>query len=175
MQYEFNIVQKSEEQDNLQPLTSREKEQVEFLQVTDTIIAKAERELGKRVLDLVPNGKERFASMRNQFKQLNDEILSVTPKKQKVQIGHSMLQNEIRLCAKPVASSHQREALTVDFFTLKGIIDIAQEERCIGCILDNEECKKCELFNVLTCIVPLESYEGHYCPYYKIGWKGDDN
>ena len=44
--------------------------------------------------------------------------------------------------------------------------------RCRECTEDDESCGKCDLYNLLTSVLPLENYHGGLlCPYNMARWK----
>ena len=142
-------------------LTRNEKMCLTFLTNTASALAESKDGLSERI-DRIEHGQDRIDRLVSDSLELLNDIRMTVPEKQRVSLVNTANDYEIRLTPKYTPSSHNVIVQKEDFRTL---VDAAQA-KCVECTDDNEECRKCKLFNLLVTVLPLDSYDGTFmCPY----------
>ena len=130
--------------------------------------AKVKKGLSKR-LQSVPHGAERLNMALGGLKAVCDDIVGTVPSKQAQQMQNTFSDNVWQLVPKLSPGSHN---VVMDADIADELI-AAAKEKCTECVLNDEDCRTCQLYQVLTAIAPLEEYgSGMLCPYSKITNKG---
>ena len=131
--------------------------------------AKVQRGLGKR-LESVRYGKERLAMSLGGLRAICDDIVGTIPRKQAQQIQNTFNDNVWQLTPKLAPGSHN---VVLDADICYDLITAAKAQ-CSECVMDDEECRHCTLYQTLTAIAPLNDYgSGMLCPYSTITNKGE--
>ena len=127
----------------------------------------SETDLAKR-LECVPHGKKRFRLLVGQISAIMNDLTGTMPEKQKDKVRNMMHDMEIRLVPKMTPRDVSIVLSRKDAMVL---FDLAKEAKCTTCMLDSEQCRKCELYKIMTAETPLEKYEGYLCPYNLAEWE----
>lgn len=132
-----------------------------------TVLDDLPKDIAER-LEMIPDGKTRMVDAARLTDQLLNELRVTVPENQRMNIQHTAEDYEMRLA--PRATPHETNVImTRDEF--KRLVDKARAQ-CRECILDDEECNGCELFQLLTEFLPMDSYHSiHLCPYNLGKWK----
>ena len=147
-------------------LTRDEKMLITFL--TNTVSALAETKDGLTArIGMIDGGRERLDRLVEESLDLLEDVRMTIPEKQRRSLARTAQDYEIRLTPKFTPSTHNVVVEKEDF---RKLIDSAQV-RCRECVEDNEECRKCDLYQLLTVVIPLDSYDGvMLCPYNMAEW-----
>jgi hypothetical protein len=130
-------------------------------------VAYAQDDLKDR-LDCIPHGRVRWRLMLGQLRALCYDLIGTVPKKQCKQIRNTMDDMELRMVPKLTPMSHR---VNMDLDDLSYLVSHAKKDICTACILNGDECRKCELYQILEAVAPLQDYgKGTICPYMKEDW-----
>ena len=98
------------------------------------------------------------------LKAVGDDIVGTIPAKQARQIQNTFSDNELQFRPK---MSPDSKNMVVDREIMEELLQMTKSE-CNECAKDDEECRECPLYQILTAIAPLEDYgNGFLCPYSK--------
>lgn len=137
-----------------------------MMNVTSQLLYSRE-DLRKR-LEMIPGGYERLVELGSGTMKLLEELRDTIPDNQRRGLSNMALDHEIRLVPKCLPGA---EAVAVDRESLRTLVDLAQEQACTACVLENHEAPGCKLFKALENIVPLENYNSFLCPYSMAEWE----
>ena len=147
-------------------LTRNEKMLITFLTNTVSALAETKDGLTERV-SMIEGGQEKLNRLVEDSLDLLNEVRLTIPENQRRSLARTAKDYEIRLTPKFTPSTHNVVVEKEDF---RKLVDSAQV-RCRECVDDGEECRKCELYQLLTVVLPLDSYEGTMlCPYNMAEW-----
>lgn len=119
-------------------------------------------------LKMIPNGQRRWNLMLGQLRALLNDILGTVPKKQVLSIRNVMDDMELRMVPKLTPKSNR---VTMDIDDLSLLVNAAKKDYCTACIYTGDECRKCELYQVLESISPQEDWgNSTVCPYMRKDW-----
>lgn len=148
-------------------VTRHEKMSVLFLMNTVSAMMDGREELRDR-LSRIDGGQEMMDTMCSTAEKLLTEIRRTIPTAQRHNINNISRDMEMRMVPKATPSKTTVLVQKEEFRTL---VDAAQA-KCRDCADTPEEGRKCELFKLLTVIVPLDRYDGTMlCPYNELGWE----
>lgn len=132
-----------------------------------TTLEDLQKDLSDR-LDMVGNGHDRMRDAAALADRLLTDLRVTVPEDQRSSMEHTGEDYEMRLVPK-LTPSKSNVVMTVDEF--KALVDAART-RCRECILDGEECEGCDLYRLLTCVLPMDDYHClNLCPYNLGEWK----
>ena len=155
-------------EDDCERLNRDEMQAVRWTLAAVNSVAQAQEPLQKR-LEYIPNGKNRWRLLLGQLRAITNDIIGTVPYKQCVNIKNVMNDMELRLVPK---FTRGETRVVMDAADLAYLIDAAKRDMCAGCILTGEECRKCELYKILSAISPLKDYgNGMICPYNLAEWE----
>lgn len=120
-------------------------------------------------LGMIENGEERMRKLLDDCCTLMEEVRMTIPLEQRLGIENTANDYKMALCPK-VQSFSDNNIVSED--ELKALVD-ASRTLCRECVNDDKECEKCDLFRLLSCVLPMENY--HYselCPYNLAEWRG---
>ena len=147
-------------------LTRNEKMLVTFLTNTVSALAETKDGLTDRVA-MIDGGQEMLDSLVENSLKLLEQVRLTIPERQRRSLARTANDYEIRLTPKFTPATHNVVVEKEDF---RKLVDAAQV-KCRECVDDCEECRKCELYQLLTVILPLDSYDGvMLCPYNMAEW-----
>lgn len=130
-------------------------------------VAYAKDDLAKR-LECIPAGRRRWAMLLGSFRSLMDELLATVPTKQCLSIRNVMDDMELRMVPKFTPKSNR---VSMDVADLSYIVNHAKKDICSACILNGDECRQCELYQILESIAPRKDWgSSTICPYMKDDW-----
>ena len=153
--------------DDAWDVTRPEKLSVLFLMNTVSSMMDSRDELKDRV-SRIDGGPEMMDTMVTTSERLLNEIRRTIPERQRHSINNISKDMEMRMKPKSTPSETMVLMHKEEF---RALVDAAQE-KCQMCVDDNEECKKCKLFQLLKVVLPLERYDvGNMCPYNMAGWE----
>ena len=153
--------------DDAWDVTRQEKMSILFLMNTVSAMMDSREELRDRV-SRIDGGQELMDTMCEVSEKLLTEIRMTIPTSQRHNINNISKDMEMRMKPKQTPSE---TTVLMDKESFRTLVDAAQA-KCRDCADTPEEGKKCELFKLLTVIVPLDRYDGTLlCPYNEIGWE----
>lgn len=143
-----------------------EKMVLTFLTNTASALAETKDGLWDR-LGMIEGGREKMNQVVTDALDLLQEIRMTIPERQRKSLARTAQDYEIRLTPKFTPSAHNVVVEKEDF---RKLVDAAQV-KCRECVDDCEECKRCSLYQLLTVVLPLDSYDGvMLCPYNMAVW-----
>lgn len=132
------------------------------------IVAEAQDDLATR-LECIPNGKSRYRLMRGHLRAIVNDICGTMPEKQKNQIVNMTRDMELRMVPR---YSPGTARMILNKEEANYLVDHAKADVCSACILNGEECRTCEMYQMLEAITPLEDWgDSTMCPYNRKDWK----
>lgn len=142
-------------------LNRSEKISMIVLAYAATILDDLQKEIGSR-LEMIPDGKERLAEMTRKTDELLNDLRLTVPINQRLNLQNTALDYEIRLVPRATPSETSVVMRKEEF---KDLVDIART-KCRECTDDTDACKNCQLYQLLTVLLPLDDYDGTFlCPY----------
>lgn len=119
-------------------------------------------------LGMVNDGCGRTSRIAGFANALLNDLRVTIPEDQRMGLQHIADDYEIRLV--PKATPGDRNVL-ISYDEFKSLVDAARA-KCMECTLDDEECEQCELFRLLTSVLPMEDYHAlNLCAYNLGEWK----
>ena len=147
-------------------LTRDEKVSMTFLTTTVSALAEAKDDLKDR-LSKIEGGTELMDRLVADSGKLLTEVRRTIPEKQRVSMANTAKDFEIRLVPKLTPTRTTVVCQKEDF---RKLVDAAQI-KCRECVEDCDGCKRCDLYQLLTVVLPLDCYEGTMlCPYNMAEW-----
>ena len=148
-------------------VTRNEKLSILFLMNTVSAMMDSKDELAGRI-SRIDGGPETMKSMCEQAEWILTEIRRTIPTEQRHNINNVSKDMEMRMVPKATPSKTMVLMQKEEF---RSLVDAAQA-KCHDCVDDNEECRKCKLFQLLTVVLPMDKYDvGNLCPYNMAGWE----
>ena len=148
-------------------LTRQEKTSLMFLMNLVSSLIFAKEDLSDR-LNMIENGHELMDMISDGSMKLLTEIRMTIPEKQRASISNVAKDYEMRLVPKMTPS---KISVVVDKEDFRCLVDAAQV-KCQDCTELNEDCWKCNLFQLLQNVIPLEAYDTTFlCPYNRAEWE----
>ena len=142
-------------------MTRNEKTSMMFLSHAVSTLVEARTYMKDR-LERIDGGVEKLDRLANESLELLNEIRRTIPERQRISLVNTGKDYEIRLAPKLTPNSTNVVVTKEEFRTL---VNSAQA-RCKECAEDNESCRKCDLFQLLTVVLPMDDYKWHnLCPY----------
>lgn len=148
-------------------LTRNEKMSMIVLAYAATILEDLKEELKDRI-QMVPDGAKLLEQLSAGTDDLLHKLRLTIPMNQRMNLQNTAHDFEIRLAPKASPSNTTVVATKEEFRTL---VD-ASRAKCDRCADDDTECERCELYQLLTVLLPLDDYHtGYMCPYNRGEWK----
>lgn len=131
-----------------------------------SVLVDSQKDLKERV-DMIGGGEVLKNLAQNADDFLND-IRKTIPENQRISMMNTAKDYEMRMM--PVTTpSETSVAVTKEEF--RQLVDCARA-KCRECILDDHECEECELFRLLTSVLPMDNYHALNLCVYNLGeWK----
>ena len=148
-------------------LRRAEKEAMMYIMNTTSQLAYAKDDLKER-LGMIPDGAERLQTILDGISSLLDDLIHTIPVTQCVSLKNATSDYQVRVVPKAMPMT---ESIVITKANAKVLIDSAQEGKCVSCVLDGNECRKCELEQVLEWVTPMTAYSATLCPYNLAGWE----
>ena len=150
-------------------LTRTEKIAMMWLYQAATVLCELQNGLSDERIDMVENGRERLEKLSKEVEQLVDDLRVTIPENQRMNIHNTSLDCEMRLTPKATPSA---VSVVIQKEEFRSLVDFARIQ-CLTCTESDTECeKKCDLYKLLTVILPLDNYHSTYlCPYNLGEWK----
>lgn len=127
----------------------------------------------KHRLECIPEGKVRYRLSLGQIRAILNDIIGTTPYKQAKQARNLMEDMELRMVPRGYTKSDNRAV--IELGDLSYLIDHAKADVCSTCILTDDECRKCQMYQLMTAYAPLDDYgSGTVCPYAQKEWWARD-
>ena len=153
--------------DDAWAVNRREKLSILFLMNTVSAMIDAKEDLKDRV-SRIDGGPEMMETMASTAEKLLSEIRRTIPTEQRHNINNISKDMEMRMVPKATPT---KTTVIMGKEEFRSLVDAAQA-KCHDCVDDNEESRKCELFKLLTVVLPMDSYSiGNLCPYNAAGWE----
>ena len=148
-------------------LTRVEKMGMIVLAYAATVLDDIRTELKER-LGTIPDGTERARQLSEDVDGLLNDLRMTIPENQRVNLEHTAQDFEMRLAPKATPS---KTTIIMQKEEFRQLVDAARA-RCRECTENDESCGKCELYQLLTVLLPLDDYHsGLLCPYNLGEWK----
>lgn len=148
-------------------LTRHEKMSMMFLMNTVSALIDSKEDLADR-LKRIDGGTERMATLADTSMGLLDDLRTTIPTNQRVNLNNTAKDYEMRLVPKMTPN---KTNVVVQKEEFRKLVNAAQV-KCRECTLNDEECKQCELYQLLTVILPMEKYNAlNLCPYMIADWE----
>lgn len=148
-------------------LNRSEKQSMIVMAYVATVFDDMRKELAGR-LEMVEDGPKRMDALSKDADDLLDGLRKTIPTNQRMSIQRTIEDYEMRLVPR-ATPSRTTVVMTQDEF--KSLVDAARV-KCRECTEDDKTCGRCELFKLLTVVLPLDEYEGWMlCPYNMGEWK----
>jgi len=148
-------------------LTRREKACLTFLMNAASALMEAKDDLSDR-LTMIDGGQELMDTVANGAVKLLTEVRMTIPERQRTSLANTAKDYEMRLVPKMTPS---KTCVVVQKEDFRHMVDAAQV-KCRDCTEMNEDCHKCELFQLLQVVLPLEAYDTTFlCPYNTAEWE----
>lgn len=131
-----------------------------------TVLEDSQKDLEERI-DMIC-GKEQLKIIAHNADLFLNELRKTVPENQRIGLMNAAKDYVIRMMPAAVPGE-TRVVLSKDEF--RQLIDCARA-KCRDCVLDDNECEGCELFQLLTCILPMDNYHALNLCVYNLGeWK----
>ena len=114
---------------------------------------------------MVDDGEKRFQKIIETTEQLLQEIRMTIPENQRDSIQRTAEDCEVKLIPKAIPDGG---ATIINKEDYRALVDSARA-KCMDCILDDNECEGCELFRLLTCVLPMDDYHAMNLCVYNLG------
>lgn len=148
-------------------LRRKERDAMLDLILASTVMDGLAESLAERI-DMIPDGMERVKKAAKDVDTLLTELRMTVPENQRVSLDNIGADFVMRTVPKATPGSTNVLMSKEEFRTL---VNSAQS-RCKECAEDDVSCGKCDLYQLLTCILPLDNYHSLYvCPYSMGEWK----
>lgn len=132
-----------------------------------TVIDELQTDLKTR-LGMIRQGEDRMHLLSTGVDELLNDLRLTVPMNQRVHLENTAADFEMRLAPKLTPS---KTSIVMQKEEFKSLVDAARV-KCRECTDDDEQCEKCELFQLLTVVLPLDDYKGQMlCPYNLGEWK----
>ncbi len=126
-----------------------------------TTLEDLQKDLADR-LGMLENGSERMKTVAELADRLLTDLRVTVPEDQRVSMENTGKDYEMRLAPKMTPCGNN-VIMTADEF--RALVDAARE-KCRECVMDDTECENCELYRLLTCVLPIDDYHSiNLCPY----------
>lgn len=147
-------------------MTRNEKTGMIVLSYIATVFDDMQAELADR-LGMVENGPERMRELAEKAESLLNDMRLTIPMKQRIGLQNVGKDFDMRIAPKASPFSTSTVMQNEEF---KELVDFARA-KCVDCMEDDEECKNCGLYQLLTSLVPLDDYHSRLlCPYNMGEW-----
>lgn len=126
-----------------------------------TVLDDLRNEIPGRI-NMAENGMERLTKISEETDALLNDLRLTVPMDQRMHLQNTAKDMEMRITPKATPSESNVLMQKEEF---RSLVDFART-KCRECTDDDEECTKCELYKLLTVILPMEDYHYRYmCPY----------
>ena len=126
-----------------------------------TTLEDLSQDIGDR-LEMIPDGMNRMKAVAEEADRLLSEIRVTVPENQRIGIQNIADDYEMRLAPKATPGPTNVLITRNEF---KELVEAARA-KCKECILDDNECEGCELYRLLTSVLPMDDYHSlNLCPY----------
>jgi len=151
-------------------LTRREQMCMTFLMNAASALAEAKDDMKDR-LGMIDGGQDMMDTLVDGSMKLLTEVRMTIPEHQRTHLANTARDYEMRLVPKFTPS---KTNVIVQKEEFRKLVDAAQR-RCLECADTYEEAEKgCDLFRLLTTILPLDDYSvlkpWDRCPYDQAEW-----
>lgn len=149
-------------------LNATEMRSIRWLLGALSICSRAEKDMERR-LECIPEGKRRFRLMLGQLRAICNDLIGTTPIKQARTVQTTTHDMELRLVPKLTPGDHNA---LINGHDLAFLVGYAKDALCTTCIADGDECRKCELYQILESLCPQQDWGGKgLCPYNRDDWQ----
>ena len=148
-------------------LRRNEKMAMVHLMYAVTILDDLQTDLADR-LGMIEDGQNLMADLSRGADRILDQLRVTIPENQRIGLENTSKDYIIRLTPASTPSE-TNVIMTKDEY--RNLVDCARA-KCSDCIMDDSECEGCELFQLLTSILPIDDYHSmSLCPYNLGEWK----
>lgn len=142
-------------------LTRTEKMAMLSLAHAATVLEDLGTELKGR-LGMVRQGEDRLHILSGGADELLNDLRLTVPENQRMHLQNTAMDYECRIVPKATPGTTN---VIMEKEEFRALIDWARL-KCRECAEDDEECRKCGLYMLLTSVLPLDDYHnGMLCPY----------
>lgn len=144
-----------------------EKDAILHLMHAATILDEAQNDLKDR-LGMIDSGADRMRQISQDTDELMHDIRLTIPDEQRR--GLENIASDVVVRLVPKATPHITQVV-MDKEEFRTLVDSARV-RCRECAEDDVGCEQCDLYRLLTSILPLDDYHSTYmCPYNLGKWR----
>ena len=144
-----------------------EKTCLTFLTNAVSALTESKDDLKDRIA-MIDGGPEMMERLVTDSLELLNQVRMTIPERQRINLINTAKDYDIRLVPKLTPGSNNVIVQKEEF---RKMIDAAQV-KCRDCVEDCDECRKCELYQLLITILPMDTYEGSMlCPYNLAEWE----
>ena len=129
-----------------------------------TIFEDLQKDIEDR-LRMVPDGRNRMAEIAQAADRLLYEVRVTIPENQRMSLQNTAKDYEIRLTPKATPEENNVIMTKEEF---RELVDCART-KCKDCTLDDHECEECELYRLLTSVLPMSDYHDGFLCVYNLG------
>lgn len=147
-------------------LCRTERQGVLILAYLSSVFGDFKKELASR-LEMVEDGPARMKDLEDRADALLNDIRMTIPMNQRLNIQNTVDDYEFRIVPK---ATPRKTTVVMQLEEFRSLVDSARE-RCKGCIDDCDSCQKCDLFQLLSVVLPVDDAGGLLCPYNLGEWK----
>ena len=152
--------------DECERLTRSEMKDVRMIFALSSELMYAREDLKKR-MEQVPDGYERLVRVSDDILHLFQDILGTVCDRQRKQLQNAAKDMHFTLIPKFDLSGNK---LMISLAEMRELTNCARE-KCLNCVEDGQQAKKCRLYKWLETNVPLDDYgDDLLCPYATIDW-----
>ena len=142
-------------------ITRTEKMGMIVLAYAATILDELRTEMAKRIA-MIPDGQKRMDEISEKTDGILHELRLTVPEEQRMNLQNTAHEYEVRLTPKATPS---KTCVVMGKEEFRTLVDAARA-KCVECTMDDNECEACELYKLLTAVLPLDDYHnGMLCPY----------
>lgn len=113
-------------------------------------------------LKMIGVGTERMEDLAAESENILNDLRLTIPMNQRMSLQNTATDYEMRLTPKATPTVTR---VVMEKEEFRQLVDIARI-KCRECVENDEDCQKCELYKLLTSVLPLDEYNGGmFCPY----------
>lgn len=149
-------------------LTRNEKIAMMWMYQVATVLCELPKDLRGRI-EMIPDGSARIEWLTKEVESLVDDLRVTIPEAQRLSLNNTAHDCEMRLAPK---ATPNETTVVIQKEEFRSLVDFARIQ-CLQCTETDTDCEKtCDLYKLLTVILPLDDYHSTFlCPYNLGEWK----
>ena len=142
-------------------MTRNEKLAMLQLSYIATVFDELQNDLKDR-LKMIGVGTQRMQDLAAESENILNDLRLTVPMNQRMSLQNVASDYEMRLAPKATPFTTR---IIMEKEEFRELVDFARI-KCRECVENDEDCQKCQLFQLLTSILPMDEYKGGmFCPY----------